>query len=131
MQNGRSQMARATNGLTAKRVGRFKAGRYHDRDHHGLYLKVSDNGNKSWLLRYEHGGRERWMGLGSAKDFSLSEARARARAKRQLLADGVDPIDVKISARDLAAKESRERQTAPQLKLGRIIALIGVREAIT
>ena len=107
-------MAKATNGLTAKSVGRLKAGRYHDHEHRGLYLQVTDNGDKSWLLRYEHDGRERWMGLGSARDFSLREARERARDKRQLLADGIDPIDAKISAKDLAAKESRERQTFRQ-----------------
>ena len=57
--------------------------------------------------------------------------RALALSVSCLLADGVDPIDVKISARDLAAKEVTRAPDAPQLKLGRIIALIGVREAIT
>jgi hypothetical protein len=37
-----------------------------------------------------------------------------SRAKRQLLADGVDPIEAKISAKDAAAKEARERQTYRQ-----------------
>jgi hypothetical protein len=32
------------------------------------------------------------MGLGSLKNFSLKEARVRAREKRQLLADGIDPL---------------------------------------
>ena len=32
------------------------------------------------------------MGLGSLKDFSQKEARDRARQKRQLLADGIDPL---------------------------------------
>ncbi len=54
------------------------------------------------------------MGLGSAKDFSLREARERARAKRQLLADGIYLIEAKISAKDAAAKNSRERQTFRQ-----------------
>ena len=54
------------------------------------------------------------MGLGSIKDFSFKEARERARAKRQLLADGVDPIEAKISAKDAAAKEARERLTFKQ-----------------
>jgi integrase len=108
-------MAKATNGLTAKRVGRLNTkGRYHDREHRGLYLQVSDTGAKSWLLRFEHAGKERWMGLGSVRDFSLREARERARAKRQLLADGVDPIEAKMSAKDAAAKEARERQTFKQ-----------------
>lgn len=108
-------MAKATKDLTAKRVERLKTpGRYHDPEHRGLYLQIGPTGTKSWLLRYEHGGRERWHGLGSVKDFSLKEARERARAKRQLLADGLDPIEVKISTMDQAAKEARERLTFKQ-----------------
>jgi integrase len=42
------------------------------------------------------------MGLGSLADFSLKEARDRAKAKRQLLADGIDPLDQRKS--DAAAQ---------------------------
>jgi integrase len=78
--------------LTAKRVERVKApGRYFDG--HGLYLQVVNANNKSWLLRFERDGRERWYGLGPLHTFSLKEARERARAARQLLHDGIDPID--------------------------------------
>jgi integrase len=49
------------------------------------------------------------MGLGSIKDFSLSEARKRARTNRQLLADRIDPLEAKIKATLAAAKEARER----------------------
>jgi integrase len=78
--------------LTAKKVERTKGpGRYHDG--HGLYLQVVNANNKSWLLRYERNGRERWFGLGPAHTFSLKEARERARAARQLLHDDIDPID--------------------------------------
>jgi integrase len=88
--------------LTAKRVERVKApGRYHDG--HGLYLQVVNANNKSWLLRYERGGRERWYGLGPTHTFSLKEARERARAARQLLHDGVDPIDHRKAQRAVLA----------------------------
>jgi integrase len=71
----------------------------------GLYLQVTPGG-ASWLFRYEikdqsptpkrkDGRRERWMGLGSLKTFTLKEARDRARQKRQLLADGIDPLEQK------------------------------------
>ena len=50
-------------GLTARKVTTLKgAGRCGDG--HGLYLQVTDAGVRSWLLRYERHGRERWMGLG-------------------------------------------------------------------
>jgi integrase len=84
--------------LTVKAVERIReAGRYLDAD--GLYLQVSDTGAKSWLLRYALNKRERWMGLGSCKNFTLDEARERARRQRQLLTDGKDPLDEKRAAR--------------------------------
>ncbi len=42
------------------------------------------------------------MGLGSAADFNLKEARERARSARQLLADGADPLDAKHAKRAAA-----------------------------
>jgi integrase len=82
--------------LTAKMVERKKTpGRYRDRLVKGLLLQITDSGAKSWVLRYELRDRERMMGLGSASEFNLKEARERARSARQLLADGIDPLDVK------------------------------------
>ena len=93
--------------LTAKRVERVKEpGRYHDG--HGLYLQVVNANNKSWLLRYERDGKERWYGLGPLHTFSLKEARERARTARQLLHDGVDPIDHRKAERaKLAAAKAK------------------------
>ena len=112
-------MARVAKALTARRVDLLKtAGRYHDAENRGLYLQVNDNGKKSWLLRYQIDGRERWMGLGSLRDFSLKEARERARAKRQLIADGLDPIDLKNRVETLpprrhaSARPSSRRPTS-------------------
>src|SRR5258708_33071265 len=103
--------------LTAKRVLRAmkKPGRYGDGN--GLYLQVVTAGHGSWLLRYERNGRERAMGLGSTA-FSLAEARQRARAARQQLADGVDPLEQRRAERDrqalAAAKNVTFRQCAEQ-----------------
>src|SRR5262245_55881230 len=78
--------------LTAKRVEHLhKPGRHADGD--GLYLQITPTGARSWVLRYERAGRERMLGLGPERTFSLKEARERARRARQLLADGVDPIE--------------------------------------
>ena len=80
--------------LTAKKAERLKnPGRYRDGHIRGLYLQIGPTGGKSWGLRFERDGRERWLGLGPADTFSLKEARERARAARQLLVDGIDPID--------------------------------------
>src|SRR5437588_32031 len=49
-------------GLSAKGVANLKKpGRYGDG--HGLCLQITPSGVKSWLLRYERNGRERWMAI--------------------------------------------------------------------
>jgi integrase len=112
--------------LTAKRVERTtKPGRYRDGLVKGLLLQISASDatddrpatlRKSWVLRFELHGRERMMGLGSAADFSLKEARERARSARQLLADGIDPLATKratlAAAKAAAAKVLSFREAA-------------------
>ena len=84
--------------LSAKRVEKLrKPGRHADGA--GLYLQITPAGVKSWVLRFERNGRERMLGLGPLRDFNLKEARERARRARQLLADGIDPIDAKRAER--------------------------------
>ncbi len=90
---------RATNKLTALKVSRLTdTGRYADGG--GLYLQVSKWGTKAWVFRYMKDGRSRWMGLGDIATFSLKEARDRAKAARQILADGIDPLEARQQAKD-------------------------------
>lgn len=104
----RAPYSTALDRLKALQVQRpMEAGLYHDGG--GLYLQVSESGSKSWLFRYRLHGRVRDMGLGSYEDFSLAEARERARQKRQLVADKVDPIDAR-DAQSLAAKAMIEQE---------------------
>jgi integrase len=95
--------------LTAKRVEREKRpGRYRDGGVRGLYLQVGPTGGKSWLLRFERDGRERWLGLGPLDIVDLRTARERARAARLLLLDGIDPIDHRKAERaKLAAAKAK------------------------
>jgi integrase len=96
--------------LSAKKVERAKKpGRYSCGLVRGLALQVTASGAKSWVLRYQLRGDKRWLGLGSAADFSLKEARERARAARQLLADGIDPLEKKREA-EAAARLAAARQ---------------------
>jgi integrase len=97
-------------GLTVKRIAKAtKPGRY--LDERGLYLQVMSARNRSWLLRYERNGRERWMGLGALADFNLEEARERARKARQLLADGIDPIDARAAQKAAEALDAAKTIT--------------------
>lgn len=94
---------RAINRLSATFVAKkTEPGRYGDGG--GLWLQIGPTGAKSWIFRYQMNGRARQMGLGSVDTFGLKEARERARAARQLVADGVDPIDAKH--RKLAAAKA-------------------------
>jgi integrase len=96
--------------LTAKRVENIKTpGRICDG--RGLYLQTSKLGEeitKAWLYRYTLNGRARAMGLGPYPDVSLAKARSKAQVQRELLADGLDPLEVKhrerAAARVKAAK---------------------------
>jgi integrase len=101
-------MARQVERLTAKAVATKKAAGYHA-DGAGLYLQISEAGTKSWIYRFTLNGRSREMGLGSLNAFGLAQARERAQAARQLLADGLDPIEVKratLQARATDASKS-------------------------
>lgn len=73
----------------------------------GLYLQVTGDGKKkiakSWIFRYRFNGHlskagkplAREMGLGSLDTWTLAEARDRARQQRQLLDQGLDPIEAR------------------------------------
>src|SRR5262245_36885541 len=65
----------------------------------GLYLCVDSKAAASWSFRYQLDGKSHWLGLGPARDFTLSEARARARKQRQKLADKVDPLTARRAER--------------------------------
>ncbi len=89
------------NRLNVLQVAKLNSpGRYADGG--GLYLRVAEYEtkagrahSKNWLFRYERGGRERQMGLGSINTLSLAEARAKARECRQALLDGGEPIEAR------------------------------------
>lgn len=63
-------------------------------DGHGLYLHVKESG-KYWRMAYRHAGKQKTLALGVYPDVSLAKARQKCREARQVLADGVDPMEVK------------------------------------
>ena len=106
--------------LTALKVASLNAPGFHG-DGGNLYLQVSPTGTKSWVLRYQIAGRQRWMGLGPLELVSLSDARKRALAARLKLLEGIDPIEEKRAARRAAGdavtfKEAAERYIAAHEK---------------
>src|SRR5215469_10797207 len=65
----------------------------------GLYLQVRGPDNRSWLYRFKLHGKAHLMGLGTAADVSLAEARDAATAARKLVKQSVNPIDQRRNAR--------------------------------
>jgi integrase len=77
---------------------------------HGCYLQISEWKTRAWIFRYTYNGRAKHLGLGSCDYVSLAKAREKAIECRRLLADGIDPLEQKRSARleqRLAATRSR------------------------
>jgi integrase len=58
----------------------------------GLGLNISDTGSRSWILRTKMGSKRIEIGLGSYPDTTLSAAHERARAAKDEIKNGKDPI---------------------------------------
>jgi integrase len=100
--NSGVNVAQTVNKLTAIEVQKIKApGMYADGA--GLYLQVTGNTAKSWVLRYSLRGKAREMGLGSFRKVSLADARRKVGDYHKLLDDHIDPIEHRTQARAVAA----------------------------
>ena len=87
-------MVRAIGRLTALKVEKAKKpGMYADGG--GLYLRVTPQGARNWVLRFMLDRRPRWMGLGPLALYGLAEARARALDARRKRHEGIDPIEAR------------------------------------
>lgn len=72
----------------------------------GLQIQVTRTGARSWLLRVTIKGRRRELGLGPYPDVTLAQARDRARAIKQVIWEGGDPL---ADRRQLTFAEAMER----------------------
>jgi integrase len=89
-------MAKPIHKLSPLQVQRAQPGKHGDGG--GLWLYVYASGSKAWVYRYgPHGKREH--GLGSLNTISLAAAREKARACREMLLNGVDPIAARKASR--------------------------------
>lgn len=65
----------------------------------GLYLQLTPNGGRTWILRMLVGGRRRDIGLGGYPTVTLAQARDKAREAREKVQRGVDPVEERKSAK--------------------------------
>ncbi|WP_305985666.1 tyrosine-type recombinase/integrase [Roseibium sp. MMSF_3544] len=84
----------------------------------GLALQLLPTGGKTWILRTTIGNKRRDVGLGGYPEISLSVARERARETKNLVRQGVDPIEhrrelksglIAAQKRNLAFSEAVQR----------------------
>lgn len=101
-------MPRKAQELGALAVSRLSApGTYAVGGVAGLVLQVSSSGARSWILRTMVATKRREIGLGGFPDVTLSKAREKARELRAQVAEGVDPIEARKTARSrLAASQA-------------------------
>ena len=71
----------------------------------GLYLLITETGGKLWRFQYRFDGKQKLLALGQYPAVTLADARQRREDARKLLANGVDPGEVKK-----AQKETDKRQ---------------------
>lgn len=74
-------------------------------DEKGLYLEVAPSGGKWWRLKYRFDGKEKRISLGTYPDVGLKLARERRDDARKLLAEDIDPGEIRKAQK--AAGEER------------------------
>lgn len=112
-------MAKKAKELSALEVGRLKKpGMWAVGGVTGLYLSVKDTGARSWILRTVIGSKRRHAGLGGFPDVTLAGAREKARAARDAIEKGDDPIAVRQLARSAARAQQVAEVTFDQASAG-------------
>jgi integrase len=91
--------------LTATAVKNAKPGRHSDGE--GMYLLVTDAGQKYWRFDYRFLGKYKTLALGVFPDTTLAMARSKRTEARSLLARDQDPSVAKRKAK-AAAKQKHE-----------------------
>ncbi|MDA9376695.1 tyrosine-type recombinase/integrase [Brucella melitensis] len=103
---------RAINRLSARAATTLGPGKHNDGA--GLWLHKRPDGGGQWILRVTIHGRRRGMGLGSALEVSLKEAREAAEKWRAMVRSNIDPIK---------ERERQKREAARNLHLLKDVAI--------
>jgi len=84
---------------------------YRIKDERGLFLEVRPEGGKWWRFRFSINSHERLMSLGTYPDVSLKMARDRRDEARRMVAQGINPAEVRKAEKNpaTACEETFER----------------------
>ncbi|MBE0616256.1 MAG: DUF4102 domain-containing protein [Burkholderiales bacterium] len=83
----------------------------------GLFLLVTPKGKKWWRLKYRFARKENQLSLGVYPDVSLADARELRAKYRKLLADGIDPSDMRKAEKAGKLAEELRRIAATRFML--------------
>lgn len=103
--------------MTATEVAKLSTGNHRVGGVAGLVLQVNKSGQgRSWTLRYtDASGKRREVGIGSAHEITLQQARDRAmELRRSMRLDGVDPLLAKAAAKAAAVEQAFAQTTFSQ-----------------
>ena len=68
-------------------------------DSGGMYLLLKPDGGRYWRMNYRFAGKQKTLALGVYPVVTLADARQRRAEARKLLANSIDPSDVKRAAK--------------------------------
>lgn len=72
----------------------------------GLYLLITPTGGKLWRFKYRYAGKEKLMAFGNYPQVSLADARQRREDAKKLIANGVDPGEVRKAQKAATVAET-------------------------
>src|SRR6056300_179567 len=79
----------------------------------GLYIEVAPSGTKAWRVKYRFQGKEKRLSLGIYPDISIELAREKLAHEKDLLANGLDPSEVRKKEKSV----SQDRTLQPDESL--------------
>lgn len=118
--NGKKGFDMATN-LDFQTVKNIKkVGRYTDALVKGLHLWVKSSQRKYWIFRYTLGGKQQNISLGAFPAVSIANARLKAQQARELVLNGVNPLEEKKLQQEELATQATRSITFAQFALATI-----------
>jgi len=75
-------------------------------DFDGLYLLVTEKGQKWWRFRYRYNRKEKLLSMGTYPEISLADARQRRDEARRQIARGIDPGAVRKAQKQADTRET-------------------------
>ncbi len=84
-------------------------------DGEGLYLLVMPNGSRRWRLDYTISSKRKTISIGVYPSVGLSDARVKANEARKLVAEGIDPSDIRKAKK---AEVTRQNEDGARISAG-------------